>query len=219
MPSASFMESMIVLNLTKVGEGSVVLHTLSRGLGRRSFLVNVGRGRSMTLFQPLNILEGQITENRRSTLWRAGGLVALHPLMGLRSDLRKGCISMFLSEVLFKALKEGALEEGLYDWCVREILTLDAMQGDFANFHLKFLLELGAALGFAPQAADLLPFIPDGTAQVVMGLLDGTFAEAMLLPLKGSLRSEIAEGLLRYLSFHTESQLNIKSLEVLKNLI
>ena len=47
---------LIVLAYTKFGESSVVLHTLSREFGRRSFLVKIGKRTTMSLFLPLNIL-------------------------------------------------------------------------------------------------------------------------------------------------------------------
>ena len=48
---------LIVLHTTKFGENSVVVHTLSRDYGRRSFLVRGAGKRMMSLFLPLNVLE------------------------------------------------------------------------------------------------------------------------------------------------------------------
>ena len=44
------------------------------------------------------------------------------------------------------------------------------------------------------------------------------FAEAMLIPLSGDKRTEIAEIILKYIEFHSESSVNIKSLKVLHEL-
>ena len=136
---------LIVLNVTKLGESSVVLHALSREHGRRSFVVKVSRKTSMSLFLPLNILEADVTESPKSTLWRAGSVTARHPLNGIRSNIYKNTMTLFMSEVLYRAVKDGAREEGLYEWLERSILTLDAMERDFSNYHLRFLLELASA--------------------------------------------------------------------------
>jgi hypothetical protein len=40
----------------------------------------------------------------------------------------------------------------------------------------------------------------------------------MLIPLNGATRNEIAEEILRYIEFHTESSLNVNSLKVLREL-
>ena len=208
---------MIILATTKVGEKSLVLHTLSAEWGRRSFIVSVSRSSGMTLFLPLNILDAEVIENSRSELWRLRNITASAPLNGIRSDMRKNTITLFMSEVLYRTIKDGANEEGLFSWCVRSVLTLDAMESDFANFHLRWLLELAGALGFSPTAEDIAPFA-ENHYSAICSLLTLSFADSMLLPLSGEQRNGIAEVLLKYLSYHTESQINIRSLAVLREL-
>ena len=43
------------------------------------------------------------------------------------------------------------------------------------------------------------------------------FAESMLIPLSGAVRNEIAEEILRYIEFHTDSAVNVNSLRVLRS--
>ena len=112
---------LIVLNYTKFGENSIVLHTLSRAYGRRSFLVRVGRKAGMSLFQPLSILEADIVEHPRASPWNAVSAGTRHPLTGLRGNLYKNAMSVFLSEVLYRVIREGTRDDGLFDWCVRQI--------------------------------------------------------------------------------------------------
>ena len=209
---------LIVLHTTKFGENSLVVHTLSREYGRRSFLIRgVGKKSGMSLFLPLTLLEADVVESSKSTLYTAKNLVARHPLMGIRNSVYKNSITMFMSEVLFRIVREGAYEQGLYEWCEKNILLLDAMQEDFSNFHIRFLLELTIALGFSPEAKDLLPFVGDHYA-VVERFMKLPFADSMLIPLTGPVRNEIAEEILRYIEFHTESAVNINSLKVLRDL-
>lgn len=209
---------LIVLHTTKVGENSLVVHTLSKEYGRRGFLVRcAGKKSVMTLFQPLSILEADIQESSRSSLYTARNLSLKHHLAGIRGNMFKNSMTMFLSEVLYRTIKDGANEEGLYEWCERNILLLDSIRSDFSNFHIRFLLEFAIALGFSPEARDLTPF----TGQhypVVERFMKEDFAQSMLIPLSGSVRNEIAEDILRYIEFHTESSLNINSLKVLREL-
>ena len=109
------------------------------------------------------------------------------------------------------------LEQGLYDWCEKNILLLDAIDSDFSNFHIRFLLELTVVLGFSPQTCDLRPFVGDHY-HLVGQLMQKSFAESMLVPLNGAVRNEIAEQILRYIEFHTDSALNVNSLKVLREL-
>lgn len=214
----TIITELIVLHTTKFGENSIVVHTLSKEYGRRSFLIRgVGKKAVMTLMLPLTVLEAEIVQTSKSTLYTARNLTAKYPLMGIRSNIYKNSMTLFMSEVLYRTLKDGANEEGLFEWCERSILLLDAIESDFSNFHLRFLLEFAVALGFSPQARDLMPFVGDHYP-LVERLMKEDFADVMLIPMNGLLRNEIAESILRYLEFHTESAINIASLKVLREL-
>lgn len=208
---------LIILNTTKIGERSLVLHALSPDWGRRSFITSVPKGGRMALFQPLNILDAEITENPKSDLWRVHGLSAVHALAGIRTSAAKNAMTLFMSEVLWRTIRDGAREEGLFEWCERSVLTLDALEGDYANYHLRFLLELAATLGFSPSLEDLAPFA-ETHLDDVRALVQSDFGACMLVPLNGEARSEIAEILLRYLSYHTETRIEARSLRVLREL-
>ena len=209
---------LIVLHTTKFGENSLVVHTLSKVYGRRSFLVKgVGKKSAMSLFLPLNVLEADIIETNKSTLFTARNISAKYPLAGIRNDMFKNSMTMFMSEVLYRVVKDGAMEEGLFEWCEKDILMLDAIRTDFSNFHIRFLLELSVALGFSPEAQDLMPFVGDHYP-IVEKFMSLPFADSMLIPLNGPVRNGIAEEILRYIEFHTESAVNVNSLKVLREL-
>ncbi len=290
---------LIVLNHTKFGENTIILHTLSNEYGRRGFLVRAGAKSSMALFLPMNILEAEISENPKSQLWKASNFVCLSPLNGIRGDIRKNTMTVFMSEVLYRAILEDTNEGGLASWLKQEILTLDALKSDFSNFHLLFLLDLCSALGFSPSLPGLAPFAGtqlsnieallrnyyrdsqgfssrDGNSQSASfqdrlsqsspfqdrlsqsssfqdgldrlsqssSFQDGLpqsspfqdrlsqpsfshddsqgssvgLAKALLQPLRGADRNEIAEAIIRYISYHTETSLNIRSLAILREI-
>ena len=208
---------LIVLGTTKVGENALVVHTLSREWGRRGFLVRSARKTGTALFLPLSILEADVVENPKSDLWSLKGILLKDALPGIRDDLRKNTMTLFLAEVLFRAIKDGAVEDGLYEWCVGSILTLNALESDYANFPLRFLLELAGALGFRPGFDDIAPFAGEHLP-LMKQLLESSFEESMLLPLNGVTRNSLCEELLQYLSYHTDSNIQVKSLAVLREL-
>ena len=209
---------LIVLHITKFGENSIVVHTLSREYGRRSFLVRgAGKKALMTLLLPLSILETDVVESSKSNLFSARNLSARYPLLGIRNNILKNSMTMFISEVLYRVVKDGAAEQGLYELCRKNILLLDAITTDFSNFHIRFLLELAVALGFSPEARDLAPFVGDHYP-VIERFMTLSFAESMLIPLSGTIRNEIAEEILRYIEYHTESSVNVNSLKVLREI-
>ena len=166
---------------------------------------------------PLTVLEAEIVESNRSTLYIARNLSAKYPLSGIRNNLFKNSMTMFMSEVLYRVIKDGSMEDGLYEWCEKNILLLDTIGTDFSNFHIRFLLELAVVLGFSPESRDLQPFTGDHYP-VVKRFMQTSFAESMLIPLNGAVRNDIAEEILRYIEFHTESAVNVNSLRVLREL-
>ena len=207
----------IVLHTTKYGENSLVVHSISRDYGRRSFLVrNVGKNK-MALFLPLNVLEAEVSESSKSTLYSIRRISSRHPLNGMRGNMYKNAMTMFMSEVLYRVLREGVSEHEIYQWCEREILLLDAMESSFSNFHLYFLLELSMVLGFTPSRSDIRPFVGE-YYPVVEKLMTSSLAESMLVPLSGEDRNEIAGRILKYIEFHTESSVSVNSLKVLREL-
>ena len=207
----------IVLGTTKVGDNAVVVHTLSREYGRRGFLIPSGKKAGMALLMPLSILEADVRENPKSELWTLSHLHLRDALTGIRGWMDKNTVSLFLAEVLFRTLRDGANEDGLYDWCVGSILTYNALEADYANYHLRFLLEFAGALGFRPSFEDIAPFAGEYLPQV-KALLSASFSETMLLPLSGSVRSALCEVFLQYLSYHTDQTITIRSLPVLREL-
>lgn len=210
-------DRLIVLNTTRTGENSLVLHCLSRRLGRRSFIVTAGPKMPRALFQPLSLLSVEVVENPRSDLWRLRSLAAEDPLTGIRSHPAKNAVSLFLSEVLYRVMRQGTGDAAFFDWCVLQIRLFDSLQEHFASFHLVFLLALCRELGFSPGRESLAPFAGPYW-ETLCAFCEADTAVALLIPLKGEDRSAIAAVLLQYLGYHAECSVEVKSLAVLREL-
>lgn len=208
---------LIVLGTTKVGESAVVVHTLSREYGRRGFLVRSGKKAGMTLFLPMNVLEAEVVENPKSELWAIRNIGLKEGLPSVRGNLYKNTMTLFLAEVLFRTLREGMAEDGLYEWCIGSLLALNALESDFSNFPVRWLMELAGAMGFRPSFDDIAPFAKENLKEMKL-LLNADFSESMLIPLNGATRNALCEELLQYLSYHTEYPVQVKSLSVLREL-
>ncbi|MBR6345971.1 MAG: DNA repair protein RecO C-terminal domain-containing protein [Bacteroidales bacterium] len=206
--------NMIVLATTPFGEKSAVVHTICREYGRRGFLVNVGKGGAKSKLQPLSVIQGEASVNSKSALWRLGAIDPEYHLTGLRTSMSKNAIAVFISEVLFRTVREGAADPAFYDWCLSAVLTLDALEGEYASYHIRFLLELAVQLGFSPDEVSLSPFAEENLSKIT-SFLRLPLAEALMLPMSGAERTAIASSILRYLEYHTESAINIRSLGVL----
>jgi len=126
-------------------------------------------------------------------------------------------MTLFLSEVLYRTIREDGSDERLFDWCKSQILALDGMEGSCANFHLRFLMEYTGMLGFMPSFGNLAPFLREN-APKAKEILEGSLEEALRVEMDGASRGALAQDIISYLEFHTESKINIKSLSVLREL-
>ena len=208
----------LVLNTTAFGEKSLILHCISNLWGRRSFIVSRGGKTSSSLYQPMTILDCEVSINPKSDLWRAHALSMKYPLASLRGNVAKTAISLFMSEVLYRTVRDGSMaDDDFYRWCEQAVLTLDALGDDFSNFHIVFLLGLASALGFRPSHEALAPYAGENHALIGQFLTSGT-AEAMLIKLSGTRRADICRSIVKYLEYHTDSHIEIRSLDVLHEL-
>lgn len=208
---------LIVLGTTKFSDSGLVLHSLSHEYGRRGFLVRVGKKTPLGTIMPLSLIEAEISSNPKSDLWSARNLCERTPLPGIRGDIRKNSMTLFMAEVLMRAVRDGMNGDGLYEWAEGSILTLNALQGHFPNYPLRFLLDFAAALGFRPSFESMLPFA-GSNLKATKALLESELQESLLIPLKGEERNALCEEIIRYLEYHLESSLNIRSLAVLREL-
>ena len=210
--------TLLVLALTKIRENTLVLHTLSPDFGRRSFIAGVSKKSPMALYLPLNILDVEVSENPRSDLWRIGNVSLRFPLNSIRSSVYKNAIAMFVSELLYRTVREGMESDTLFDWCCKSVLSLESLESDYSNFHLLFLLGLASQLGFGASLDDIAPFAGEHFS-VVRDLLTLPLAQALMLPMNGKTRNDISQSLVNYLSRHTETAINVQSLKVLAEVL
>ena len=172
----------IVLHALKYNDTSNIVDIYTEQVGRASFLVKIPRSRksgvSSVLFQPLTMVELEADVRPTSNLHRIREAKQLYPFRSLPYHPYKSSIAMFLSEFLYRALKEEASNEPLFAYLTYSIRWLDECEGrPFSNFHLVFLMRLSRFLGLYPNVEDytegcyfdmlnacFTPFLPKGGA-------------------------------------------------------
>jgi DNA repair protein RecO (recombination protein O) len=117
------------------------------------------------------------------------------------------------------------------------ISTLEALEGNCANFHLKFLAGFCRQMGFLPhdnwsEQTPLFDIIsarfvtPDSLhdssylfseqdSLLLHRLLSADFNEVMQIPLNAKARNSFCDQMLKYLSYWLETSINIRSVAVL----
>jgi DNA repair protein RecO (recombination protein O) len=101
---------------------------------------------------PLNLLELEVYHQQNKNLQRIKELKCTPPLKQLHFDMVKSAIGMFMSEVIYRSIKEeNQIDESLFDYLYHTIQIVDMEQGRLVNFPINFLLQLSRFLGFYPK--------------------------------------------------------------------
>ena len=232
----------IVLCAFRYNDTKNIVHIYTEQNGRMSFLVPASRSRksvvSSVLFQPLSLVEfeseikphSNIHPIKESRLW--------HPLATIPYDPYKSSIALFLSEFLFKALKEEGRNDALYSYIVNSIIWLDTCDRNFANFHLVFLMRLSRFLGLYPNVDDYIDgayfdllnacftteqplhgmYVRPEEAARIVNLMRMRYETMHLFSMNRNERNRCLDIINEYYSLHLPDFHEMKSLSVLKEL-
>jgi len=145
----------IVFHSFKYSETSLITRIYTDRFGLQGYLVRGARKPRAklraSLFQPLNILEMEVYHKEKSTLQNIKEAHQAYIFESIPFDVHKGSISMFMGDILSKAIREEEANAGLFDFLYNMILKLDRQKEEIASFHLHFLVQLSRYLGFFPQ--------------------------------------------------------------------
>jgi len=214
---------------------------LDSRLGRRGiYLRGMKKSKNSAVtahFHNLALLEVVTAASTKSKLLYLREYHPLVQLHSIRTDISKGAIALFVSEVIYRTLREESGDEELFEWLKGMISTLEALEGNCANFHLKFLAGFCRQMGFLPhdnwsEQTPLFDIIsarfvtPDSSndsgylfseqdSLLLHRLLSADFNEAMQIPLNAKARNSFCDQMLKYLSYWLETSINIRSVAVL----
>lgn len=210
--------------------------------GRKAFLLKgVYRPKSLIkpgFFQPLTLLQMEISLSARRDLQRVKEVTPSPVLNNLYGNVQKQSVVFFISEILYKTVREEEPNPALFEFLHYSVLYLDACDNDVQNFHLLFLLQLSRFLGFFPlnnfsagnTVFDALNgcFVSETQnneytfgkriSSRLNALMNLNFETSHQLSLSRTERVELLEILIEFYSIHLHTRLNIQSLQVLKEL-
>lgn len=232
----------IVFHHIKYNDTSLIASIYTQSSGRKSFLIKgVYKPKSQIkagFFQPLSLLELEISLSGKRELQRIKNITPFPPLNSLYTNIQKQTIVFFIAEVVHKTIREEETNPALFEFLFNSILYLDTSDNDYSNFHLIFLLQLTRFLGFFPQddysginnIFDALNgnFVSKNETGVHLyserlssklhTLLNLNFESSSQLNLNRTERLELLELILNFYGLHLHSHLNIQSLSILKEI-
>ena len=145
----------IVLSLQPHSDKAHLLHAYTRAGGRVNYMVyGLGKKNTSGKYSPLSIV--QLTTDDRSV--RTAQLTFVPQT--IITDPYKRTIALFISEVLHNVLRHPMQDEPMFDFLAEAVQALDQTK-EPQNFHLQFLVDFAAKLGFAiPENSNLLTSHP-----------------------------------------------------------
>lgn len=116
----------IVLHTLKYNDSSIIVDMYTELSGRASFLVAVPRSRKAAvksvLFQPLSFIEFEADYRPNSTLYRVKEAKSFYPFSSIPYDPYKSSMALFLSEFLYRAIREEAENRPLFAYLQHSII-------------------------------------------------------------------------------------------------
>lgn len=233
----------IILNNTNYGENSIITNIYTREFGLQSYMVNGIRSKKTSkkhqLFQPLMLVDLVVSNGDKKALKKISEISLAYHFVDLRNNVLKSSIAFFLNEVLYKTLKEENKDEDLFDFIFHSLQWLDLKTSNFNNFHLFFLVQLSRYLGFEPQGTyskeycifDLvegkfvnkLPihnnYLLNRESENLFQCLLLTLNESESLKLNAIERDKLINGILKFYQYHVPSFSELKTIEVLKQVL
>jgi DNA repair protein RecO (recombination protein O) len=230
----------IILHQIKYTDSGIVAQLYTRKFGRQSFLIrgmrNRKSGKHNILFQPMFILDLEVNYKESRDMNFLKEFSVSYSPYDIYADVRKSCVAIFLGEVLSAVLREESPHEEMFDYIEKSIIYFDRCRESCINFHIGFLAGLSSFLGFEPAkrrdnherffdlANGLFVSIPpvhgvyanEAVSEILAGVFKSSFDDISSLPMKGSLRNEVLDTLIKYYSLHLSGLKRINSLEVLK---
>lgn len=144
----------IVLSHVKYGDNSIVVNIYTKLLGRQGFIVgnsNRNHRNIIPLLMPLSMVEIEAANRPHTTLQRIKNLHVARPLRTIPFNAARRSISMFITELLTKSLRDEGADESMFRFLSESIETLDSGIEGECNFHIYFMLGLAQRLGFSPD--------------------------------------------------------------------
>lgn len=230
----------LVLSSIPYNDTSLIVKAYTKDFGLQTYILRsvrkVGSRTKVQHFQSLRILQLEISSMPKTKLHniKTSSLISGYEQTG--SNIVKTSLAIFMAEVLNLSIKENIPNEDLYFFLKEQVMALEkAEETALSEFHLHFLIDLSAKLGFRPydnyseQAPffDLLSgqFTPSPQDKDVLNLQSSHSLHNLLLantqithPKSTATRierRELSDNLARFYAIHITTGKMIRSHEIL----
>lgn len=232
----------IILHSIKYGDSGMITSVYTELFGRMSFISQGIRSKKSLVrssyLQSLFLVEIELYYRPGRELQRIREIKNTVPFGSLPFEINKSSQAIFIAEILNKILREEESQPALFEFLFTSIRLLDLLEKGIANFHLIFLVQLSRFLGFGPtnnfsdnspyydlMSGVFVPFIPTHPhylsreeSAVFSKLLNMSYQDMTDFAIEKTIRRVLPERILEYFNLHTGTNLNIKSLDIIREI-
>lgn len=232
----------IVLRAIRYGDNSLVVKLLTEQNGLQSFMVKGAFNKTAkiraALFQPLTLLD-IVCANSHGDLGYLKEANVEYAYQSIPFDINKNAIVLYLCELLSKSIQDSETDTELFGFIHHALTHLDAMETNYADFPLKFSIELSRFLGFSPNTNNYkegfifdleegcfrhdsigsIYLIDNQQSKLFYNLCKDSFFDSNDLCLKNGERRQLLEAVISYYKLHVSGFNEIKSAEILKTVL
>lgn len=148
----------VVLRVLKHSDSTSIVDLYTKDFGRRSYVVSIPKTRKSKiryhLLQPLSLISINFTSRLRSSLPRINEINVLYPYLNIPYDPIKSALVFFLSEFLYRVLREETASPSLFNYLLYSLQWLDHATGNIANYHIVFLIRFTRFIGLYPNVEE-----------------------------------------------------------------
>jgi DNA repair protein RecO (recombination protein O) len=215
----------IVFNYVKFRESSIITRLYTDEFGLKTYVVNNVRSPKprypASFFQPLTQLDMIVYNKPNAEINRIAELKCAYPYHSIPFDVVKSTVCLFLTEILYKILREEEPNRELFDFMAESFIYFDTATHDYANFHLQFLTRLTRFLGISPvniegliQETQSIGTIPEEEKLLFDRLIQQNFSEPVRMDNRK--RGKFLTMIMHFYQHHFDHLNEIKSYRILK---
>ena len=232
----------IVLHAIKYSESSVIAYCYTQHFGKISFLVQGVRKKNAHIkfnqLQPLQVNDIDFYYKEKHGLMRIKDLRSCHIADELLFETQKSTIALFLSEILYKTLKEEIKNNDQFLFIENNIAMLNNLENGFVAFYIKFLVDYSLYLGFYPNTDDQANsgffdlrngiflknqpahefYISGELLKIFEAFLNSDERQIYQQKISNIMRNNLLNTILDYYMLHMDGFTNLQSLNVLRDL-
>lgn len=147
----------IILHTIRYGENGVIVYMYTENSGRMSYFMRSNKngaviiGKNRVVLQPLAPIDFVVSSVNGSKNQYIKEAKRSFLTINSLCDIRKSTIILFISEFMYRVVKENTANPMLFDFVYHSIKALDALESGVSNFHVYFVVRIGQYLGFSPM--------------------------------------------------------------------